>query len=174
MSTESQKSIRHTSPAHTPGPWKLTEGGRIRQERIIGKYDDDICQMPFGSFDEAKEMSDSEIANGYLIAAAPDLLEAIKDAREYVEYLLTVEPFDHDDPDAMIRLFDTVIAKAEGQSGDVPAWLKKGMDVEERACQLCQKATGGRFCFNCGTYVCPDCVRAIGPGDENNGCSSCC
>ena len=55
-------------------------------------------------------------ANGFLIAAAPELLQAVNDAKEYVEYLMTEDSFGRDDPQAMVRLLGHAIAKAEGRA----------------------------------------------------------
>ena len=80
-----------TSPAHTPGPWVLRENGEIKAQAWVGKSDDYICAMPFNSPTEAREMGEHQIANGRLIAAAPDLLEVARSAavafEEHIECL---------------------------------------------------------------------------------------
>src|SRR5438132_7470 len=45
---------------------------------------------------------------------------------------------------------------------------------ESTRCHVCRaEAAGIRPCENCGTPVCPECVRTIGCTDDE-GCSSCC
>ncbi len=45
---------------------------------------------------------------------------------------------------------------------------------EPTACDVCRaEAAGIKPCENCGTPVCPECVRSIGPGGNDDGCSSC-
>lgn len=52
---------------HTPGPWRYHDG------RIIAGYRPDQHEIVFAM------SSENEIADARLIAAAPDLLEALKD-----------------------------------------------------------------------------------------------
>ena len=65
----------YTSPAYTPGPWLLTEKGKIRPQAIP----DPACSMPFMSSAEAVEMGPHQLANARLIAAAPALVEALEE-----------------------------------------------------------------------------------------------
>jgi len=57
---------------HTPGPWS------IRQESVwsVGT-DHEMSALVYGCTDEEEE------ANAHLIAAAPDLLEALKELRDW-------------------------------------------------------------------------------------------
>jgi hypothetical protein len=62
----------------TEGKWMATEDGRIVSEKLRRKgYSDWICQMPYGSASEAKQMPEAA-ANAKIIAAAPELLEALE------------------------------------------------------------------------------------------------
>ncbi len=75
---------------HTPGPWRADENhgckeikGRKSPGRQ-GQYQTEICYTP-GLHDD-----DEDMANAWLIAAAPDLLEALRtlatEAVDSVEY----------------------------------------------------------------------------------------
>jgi hypothetical protein len=73
---------------HTPGPWgfvALRNGARIeadgRAVAWIGASD--TVEMPSGRI--AKRVTTEDKANTRLIAAAPDLLEALKDVADYLE-----------------------------------------------------------------------------------------
>jgi hypothetical protein len=54
---------------HTPGPWTVNDNWLTN-----GDYGDDFCKLEF--FDDSAESSK---ANANLIAAAPELLEALSD-----------------------------------------------------------------------------------------------
>lgn len=99
---------KRTSPAHTPGPWTCDEV----ETRV---YDAPGRRAQPVAFVDIRPGEGERQANLRLIAAAPDLLMAVKDARGYVQFLMTDDSFGKDDPEAMIRLFDKVIAKAEGR-----------------------------------------------------------
>lgn len=69
-----------TPPAHTPVPWILCPNGEIKAQAWVGKWDDYICRMPFGSMREAEELGPSRLADAHFIVRAcnshDDLLEA--------------------------------------------------------------------------------------------------
>ncbi len=87
---------------HTPGPWTLIDSSE--EIVILDKDGFTICNFQDVSNDEA---------NAALIAAAPDLLEALKDTKRSIEFM----------PKgigrgAMAPLYEQVcaaIAKAEGR-----------------------------------------------------------
>lgn len=86
---------------HTPGPWTIfgtfnVRGANGRGVATTGGINDG--RIADGGFAENS-------ANARLIAAAPDLLEALKFARQIIG---------HPD-DAGTKLIDDVIAKATGQ-----------------------------------------------------------
>lgn len=56
---------------HTPGPWHL--GKRAAAKAIYGDKGEEVCQM-LGHFNA----DDENLANARLIAAAPELLEALQ------------------------------------------------------------------------------------------------
>ena len=66
---------------HTPGPWVIDSDGDGKANAIVtsthlASLDDDICEVYGGNKDD----DDIRKANASLIAAAPDLLEALRKA----------------------------------------------------------------------------------------------
>lgn len=88
---------------HTPGPWVVGDANYTKHSEIgihAGDYIiADMCgDVPSGKHDQ--------YANASLMAAAPQLLEALRVAREYALYMQP-EPDD-------IALIEAAIAKATG------------------------------------------------------------
>jgi len=101
---------------HTKGPWKVDERvGCIAIYPADEKYN--CLDMPHHNFvaywhgymDEEKtwQLHEKDLANARLIAAAPELLEALKDARQQLIALCS----ENDVPDSV----NLAIAKAEGK-----------------------------------------------------------
>ena len=65
---------------HTPGPWEFVRGTQHRQKVFEVYAVDDIHGKPCKSILSASRPVVNLEANCHLIAAAPDLLEALKDA----------------------------------------------------------------------------------------------
>lgn len=88
---------------HTPGPWHYfeTADGRCRVKPLNGKYIVAECSAMEPQCEEQR-------ANARLMAAAPDLLEALKAARRFV--VSSHEPVGSELDD-----IDAAIAKAEGE-----------------------------------------------------------
>lgn len=71
-------------PKHTPGPWRAAIGDRYRPED--GECRDELACIPHSSYDavdvfasrQALSSAEHE-ANAHLIAAAPDLLESLRE-----------------------------------------------------------------------------------------------
>ena len=82
---------------HTPGPWE--RWGRASPSQVISAGDCFVAQT-LGGNDEA---------NARLIAAAPDLLEALREAADYTRHP------DYDWPVEFSRRVSAAIAKAEGK-----------------------------------------------------------
>lgn len=64
--------------SHTPGPWSAFGGRLVRH--VVGDRAIPIAEsrIPFGSTDNDEDAMEVEAANLRLIAAAPELLEALK------------------------------------------------------------------------------------------------
>jgi hypothetical protein len=97
---------------HTPGPWEartfLVVGGK--------RFSDRICHVG-SSTSLGPSRSDESVANARLIAAAPDLLEAIKALSASI-----FAPDDGRSPElsAALRMTVSAIAKAEGGAESLP------------------------------------------------------
>ena len=95
---------------HTPGPWTAVDGGRyIQSSREHGvntttQHDLDICRLDY----ENNMLAGERVANARLIAAAPDLLAAL---RTLVELEERGQPPGTDD----IATGRAAIAKAEAE-----------------------------------------------------------
>lgn len=93
---------------HTPGPWRITGDGHHIVPDIMGPTDCAIAEMVLGPHREA---------NAAVIAAAPDMLEALKFALTPLDALADGRPRD---AERFIKRAAAVvayaIAKAEGQS----------------------------------------------------------
>jgi len=70
---------------HTPGPWSIVDGpvyGASRQTNVEaldqGKHGTVICTRTISAPDYRTEKCDEYIANMHLIAAAPELLDALE------------------------------------------------------------------------------------------------
>jgi hypothetical protein len=100
---------------HTPGPWvdgmsKYREGVLVVRANVPGGR----ILAEFGSDDEPLDETDR--ANARLIAAAPDLLEALNEARRYVEYLTGNDRtfVGRGMPADCLALIDAALFKAQG------------------------------------------------------------
>ena len=89
---------------HTPGPWSVVANGG-HSYTIRGSRNEAICDTSIWLHSDPHSESR---ANAHLIAAAPDLLEALED-------LLTICDGDPDEPDE-IGWARAAIAKAKGES----------------------------------------------------------
>lgn len=96
---------------HTPGPWAFVQDGLTL---VRGVSDDDFHQVVAACASDFLTNAECE-ANASLIAAAPDLLDALKLALDWIDAipdgtLLPVMPgFDRD-------WVNDLIAKAEGRT----------------------------------------------------------
>lgn len=97
---------------HTPGPWRIKwsvypamEGlrGEIRRVDQIFGADGSVVIEKGQDYDDPGYAGSEE--DGRLIAAAPDLLEALKHVRDHVA----------EDLPSMWQMVDDAIAKAEGK-----------------------------------------------------------
>lgn len=99
---------------HTPGPWRVTD---LDQHPGIENHNESVSIIIFGyrkgldtnPYDDSGVRGKTRkeaIANAHLIAAAPDLLEALESIVECLEY--------SDDPPACMAMARAAIAKAKG------------------------------------------------------------
>ena len=88
---------------HTPGPWENAKPVYPWQGPIVVVDDDvPICYVDDNTHDDA-----TALANARLIAAAPDMLEALENIENDAEHM----------PDTAWRMVQAAIAKAtEGES----------------------------------------------------------
>jgi hypothetical protein len=92
---------------HTPGPWFVTpDGAAVYEKDGYGYRGDTVCGLP--------SRSDSRAANARLIAAAPDLLEALKVAAKAELYDPATGLIDADVLDIVQDVARAAIAKATG------------------------------------------------------------
>ena len=92
---------------HTPGPWVW----QAEEECLIGPIFVVMRQDEEGRKVFADYPDGTTQANARLIAAAPDLLEALKDARDHIH---GSAPDWHNRTREMVAEIDAAIAKAEG------------------------------------------------------------
>jgi hypothetical protein len=117
------------SEQHTAGPWQVgplanREDGNGNDERVIELYDGGPCiatAWPMGE-DCDREDAPAREANARLIAAAPDLLAALRDLVESLQY---EELRDGTYPDlsearALLARIAGDHAEASGPAGTVP------------------------------------------------------
>ena len=108
-----------SAPKHTPGPWRWTENGRLgsvntaESRSIAVILNSDGCMV---YRDAADGWDDEQAANLALIAAAPDLLEAMKKLLWVVtdEGRLDAGEFTPYEWDAAVVAANRAIIKAEG------------------------------------------------------------
>ena len=109
-----------TQGKHTPGPWRIRAVskpmeiiGNIHQVTDVESFP--TAFVPAWDSPAAGEVYGTEeaLANAHLIAAAPDMLEVLREAREHVA---GSAPEWHYRTQEMVALIDAVIAKATGDS----------------------------------------------------------
>lgn len=70
---------------HTPGPWSVIGSG-AGQTQVCGRRNGQICEIASYLYDETNEPELDELeANARLIAAAPELLEALKELQSQIQ-----------------------------------------------------------------------------------------
>ena len=90
---------------HTPGPWVVT---RTKRATTVTEVDGSEIASVFmlGIVEQGR-------ANAALIAAAPELLAVLLDARELVDYLANVG---NEAAEECFRRIEAVVAKANGET----------------------------------------------------------
>lgn len=111
---------------HTKGEWKINwyKGGinipvsiSIQKEINLGTYHEVICDILHGAKDDddyINRWKEETEANAKLIAAAPDLLEALNTLKERLTYLIGTGRVDINKAETMrdINIANEVIKKA--------------------------------------------------------------
>jgi len=110
-----------TAPKHTPGPW------RVRNHESMGIWVDAPCGMvenPRGPNYARQILEDEDypekLADAYLIAAAPRMLAALKEARAVLETanecgVIVDTIWCHGRPETLFDFLDAEIERAEGE-----------------------------------------------------------
>lgn len=99
------------SARHTPGPW-IAVGWQVE---ILSAGAPDICNTNPETFGQHGRSYEERCANANLIAAAPELLEALKDARRKLAWFTDSYPQDIVVSESeFFEPIDAAIAKAEG------------------------------------------------------------
>lgn len=91
---------------YTPGPWRLHQTSTRAVFAGLPPDEDAVAHVD-GGFEDAR------IANARLIAAAPELLEALRECVDCVTDLVTEA---HEDPE-VLKKSRAAIAKATGTAG---------------------------------------------------------
>jgi hypothetical protein len=119
MTVQPSASLSSAVSSRTPGPWRYREAGRIGYV-VCG----DIFVLAEIRFPEGEEHGQPiaggfghEEANARLMAAAPDLLAALRSARASLAYLVVGRQADAEVAEYAKRIaeIDAAIAKAEGR-----------------------------------------------------------
>lgn len=102
---------------HTPGPWQLQTSSNDFSDTwfAFSKTQVKIFEVAAGNYtgkDEESAYKEAE-ANANLIAAAPDMLEALKEAEKELE--ACYKRIGIDWPTRISRIIKSAIAKAEGK-----------------------------------------------------------
>ena len=98
-----------TIPEHTPGPWHSDEPlliGRFLIRDDAGEIVAEVCGLPWSE-------TETE-GNARLIAAAPELLTALKQLLGFCETAWCIDE-DEEGPDPNLLIAREAIAKAEGR-----------------------------------------------------------
>jgi hypothetical protein len=107
-----------TTTTHTPGPWEVKQGADERDFIVADQTGNTVCEPNAELFNEWPELDPNvhhisvaeAQANARLIAAAPDLLESLKEALSIIGNRLPVGSFTEAKAKAL-----AAIAKAEGR-----------------------------------------------------------
>lgn len=98
-----------TTAKHTPGPWRTNKDG----DRVLGKEGPvcDVIECKAPVLNEPQSFhAERQKANARLIAAAPDLLAALRTLMAWVD-----ENVDYVEADPLLRVARAAIAKALGK-----------------------------------------------------------
>jgi len=97
---------------HTKGPWKVGDGTYPKSDRFVWGSDGYLIA---DCSDINNRTSDEERANARLISAAPDLLEALREAQAVLAGTELNDEEDQSPLDVVRSTVSAAIAKAEGK-----------------------------------------------------------
>ena len=117
------KVAQDVQATHTPGPWIVDEYGHVYAEAFIKHgtvvvdgeekpYKSGLVALPYGEIIDLKITTD---ANARLIAAAPELLAALKDVTERFVRCAVHSGSDREFVEGAVEHARAAIAKAEGR-----------------------------------------------------------
>lgn len=98
------------SDKHTPGPWTLGHVGQHGAFEIGVNYRHGLPSFVVAGRNDVSHRSAESAANARLIAAAPDMLAALREVAHHA-----------DEECGFMMLVKAAIARAEGTGGDSPA-----------------------------------------------------
>ena len=114
-SAEAQAKVKAENAKHTPGPWTLTGSGGQWESRLSIRADKWGCIAQIGVDPQMPHWDGPQRANARLIAAAPELLEAlIAMEREKSDYMRLNHLGDPSN-ETTNKLARAAIAKAQGE-----------------------------------------------------------
>lgn len=104
--------------SHTPGPWVVWGvSSNDGESEVVSNRDGSktICWTAdtYNEDEDEGEATDEDLSNARLIAAAPELLEALEAAKGTIEYLLSND--DNGPAYNCLELISSAISKAEGR-----------------------------------------------------------
>ena len=105
---------------HTPGPWHYDPDGEVWATRVNGQ---DVTICPEWLW--ARSLRDEGMANARLIAAAPELLEALQDLLEFLDPNECIG-----DEWALVARAKVAVDKALGRSTAPPASAEASGQVQ--------------------------------------------
>ena len=113
-SADAQAKVKAENAKHTPGPWTLTGSGGQWESRLSIRADKWGCVAHIGVDPQMPHWDGPQRANARLIAAAPELLEAlIAMEREKSDYMRLNHLGDPSN-ETTNKLARAAIAKAQG------------------------------------------------------------
>lgn len=107
-----------TDRKHTPGPWRVVRDRNGAATMILSSQkDEDGDELPVIDYEHGGYTYAYE-ANARLIAAAPDMYEALKEAREALatEIKFEISASVAESLEATIAQIDAALSKAEGSA----------------------------------------------------------
>ncbi len=106
------------SKYRTPGPWVVDESNPNLVARLVNGVYEYVCAVEPSSFSDREYSREQEESDARLIAAAPELLTALKGAGLFLHHAwcdIQMNDYSFEKLNQVMTLVDSVIAKAEGK-----------------------------------------------------------